>query len=86
MSILEAYCNKCTARAGENGYECDRCAKLPHVKPIRGSVKPCNKYGGMGGKARCPKCRNVIDCVPGNLELCEKCDTEFVSVDPERDD
>ena len=83
MSILEAILNKCTALAGDNGYECNRCAKLPHVKPIRGSLKPCNKYGGIKGNSKCPKCRRVIECVPGNLEYCEKCKTEFVSVDEE---
>ena len=79
--IGDAYCNKCAARAGSNGYECNRCAALPHAKMIPRSRRKTNKYGGFTCKFRCPKCSNVMENVPGNLELCQKCDTEFVSVD-----
>jgi hypothetical protein len=79
MSILEAFCNKCANRAGRNGSECDRCAKLKHAKPIAKSKRKCNEYGGYTCKFKCPYCKEPMRSVPGNLELCRKCDKEFVS-------
>lgn len=77
--IGEAYCNKCAALAGKNGFECDRCAGLRHVKVEPGT----GPYSGYERIFRCPKCRQCLTGIPGNLELCQCCDIEFVTVDPE---
>ena len=79
MSFLEAYCNKCAALAGTNGYECDRCAGLPHIKPtIENEEGKAECYG------ICPSCGfkdNIA--VPGNFECCGKCGKEYVSEEVE---
>ena len=77
--IGEAYCNKCASLAGDNGYECDRCAALPHANPEREEDE-----GETLFYCKCPFCgfRDLVS-VPGNLEMCGKCSEEYVSVDPD---
>ena len=78
MSILEAYCTRCMNKAGKNGFECDRCAKLPHAKLIYDA----DAYPRLM-LAECPHCGYHNRTMGSNLELCMKCKKEFVSLDTE---
>ena len=81
MSILKAYCIHCASEAGDNGFECDWCADLPHVEAFSRVY-----FDSVEFLSECPHCKraNQNASWDGRI-LCVSCMTEYVCNNPEDD-